>query len=284
MHPAITLRRMTRADLPFADDLRARAGWNQLPADWERMLAYEPDGCFVAEWAGTPAGTATTTRYRGELAWIGMVLVHPAFRRRGLGRALLEACVEYLGSVPCVKLDATPLGKPLYEQLGFVEELRLHRWEGKAPAPAGAKDSAVRAWEARWTPAVLELDRRAFGIERGAMLDALARDSSRALVCLGPDGHVKGYGMLRPGSRAHYLGPVVAESADVGCQLVEQLLSSVAGQVLYWDILEENTVAGTLAKRLGFASQRPLVRMLRGKNHCPGDPELQFGIGDPSTG
>ena len=106
---------MTPAELDFADSLRALAGWNQTRNDWQRLLAHEPRGCFVAEWNGALAGTATTTCYGTDLAWIGMVLVHPDYRRRGIGTALLQQCLDYLSGrgVRCIKLDATPLGRPV---------------------------------------------------------------------------------------------------------------------------------------------------------------------------
>src|SRR5215510_8173248 len=121
MNPSLHVRCLTQADLPFADSVRATAGWNQTRRDWERFLALEPNGCFLAEWNGAPAGTATTTVYGTELAWIGMVLVHPDYRRRGIGRALLEHCIEHLREreVRCIKLDATPAGKKVYDGLGF---------------------------------------------------------------------------------------------------------------------------------------------------------------------
>src|SRR6185436_14043087 len=117
MNPLLRLRLLTRDDLPFADSVRALAGWNQTIADWERFLTAEPDGCFLAEWNGVPAGTATTMVYGLALAWIGMVLVHPDHRRRGIGRALLVRCIEHLRGrgVRGIKLDATPAGKEVYD-------------------------------------------------------------------------------------------------------------------------------------------------------------------------
>ena len=58
-------------------------------------------------------GTVTSTKYAGDLAWIGMMLIHPRFRRLGIGRCLLCRCVEKLRqtSVKTIKLDATPLEK-----------------------------------------------------------------------------------------------------------------------------------------------------------------------------
>ena len=124
MSPPLHLRLMTANDLAFADSLRALAGWNQTRDDWRDLIALEPTGCFVAEWKGAPAGTATTTCYGKQVAWIGMALVHPECRRRGIGKALLNHCIAHLENrrIQCIKLDATPLGKTLYEQLGFRDE------------------------------------------------------------------------------------------------------------------------------------------------------------------
>ena len=63
MNRQLNLRLLTQADLPFADALRALVGWNQTIRDWQRFLALQPDGCFLAEWGGSPAGTATTICY-----------------------------------------------------------------------------------------------------------------------------------------------------------------------------------------------------------------------------
>src|SRR6266508_4054897 len=110
----VSVRRMTESDLPAADRLRAFAGWNQTPADWRLLLALEPGGCFVALRAGEMIGTVTTMTYGRALAWIGMMLVHPDHRRRGIGSSLMRQALEYLYAlgVPCVRLDATPAGRP----------------------------------------------------------------------------------------------------------------------------------------------------------------------------
>ena len=111
---ALQIQTMRRADIPFADSLRHIAGWNQLPADWERFLKMEPKGCFVATCQNNPVGTATTLTYDNKVAWIGMVLVHPNHRRKGIGRALLLKCIEHLRNlgIPSIKLDATPEPDP----------------------------------------------------------------------------------------------------------------------------------------------------------------------------
>src|SRR5207249_1685387 len=131
MKSKLILRHLRPEDLAFADSLRELAGWNQTLDDWRGLLELSPEGCFLAEWDGAPAGTITTICYGQELAWIGMLLVHPDFRGRGIGRALLARCVEHLkaAGIRAIKLDATPDGKMLYEQFGFREEGSIMRCE-----------------------------------------------------------------------------------------------------------------------------------------------------------
>ena len=106
---------MTKLDIPSRMRLKEIAGWNQTAQDWERFLTASPGGCFVAELDGEVCGTATTISYEGRFAWVGMVLVDPEFRGRGLGAKLLARAIEHLdaGKVSTIKLDSTPLGKPL---------------------------------------------------------------------------------------------------------------------------------------------------------------------------
>lgn len=285
MNPKIHLRLMTQADLAFADGLRALVGWNQTLHDWQRFLAHEPTGCFIAEWDGSPAGTATTTCYGTELAWIGMVLVHPDYRRRGIGLALLRHCLNYLRDIPCIKLDATPLGKPLYEQLGFQEEWSLRRWEGICAIPARPGSThKIQPWDASLADAVERLDQQAFGVSRRPMRERLAKESRLAVMGTGPDGTITGYGMLREGARALYLGPVTAESAAVGTILIAHLAAHADGRAIYWDVPDGNAAAVELARSLGLRPQRQLLRMYRGQNRSPGNLAALFAIADPAIG
>ncbi|MGH7959720.1 MAG: GNAT family N-acetyltransferase, partial [Opitutaceae bacterium] len=123
-HDDVALRVMRPGDVPYAHALRQIAGWNQTEHDWRGYLTYDPDGCFVAEVRGKPAGTATTIHYGRRFGWIGMVLVHPDYRRFGLGTRLLKRAITRLQQceVRCIKLDATPMGKKVYVPLGFVDE------------------------------------------------------------------------------------------------------------------------------------------------------------------
>jgi GNAT superfamily N-acetyltransferase len=116
------LRVMTPDDIPAGMRLKEISGWNQTRGDWERFLTASPQGCFVADISEGVRGTATTISYEGRFAWIGMVLVDPEWRGKGIGTKLLRKAIEHLDGcgLLSIKLDATPQGKPLYEKLGLA--------------------------------------------------------------------------------------------------------------------------------------------------------------------
>ena len=281
---------MADTDVPFADRIRDLAGWNQSLQDWKRLLRHDPHGCFVAEWNGRPAGTATTTSYSKELAWIGMVLVDPDVRRRGIGTALLMRCIEHLrqSGVNCIKLDATPLGKHVYDPLGFVSEWSLSRWQTTELSICPerietASDPGSRPLDSRDIGCVADLDAAAFGVARNRMLSILATQSATH-VRRDAAGRIVGYGMLRPGARAYYLGPIVAEDESSGIVLADNLLGSIPDRPLYWDIPDTNQAAIRVARRYGLHRQRTLTRMYLGENTRPGTRSAQWAIAAPEIG
>ncbi|HRQ88505.1 MAG TPA: GNAT family N-acetyltransferase [Bacteroidia bacterium] len=274
------LRLLAAADLDFAHGLSRQAGWNQTRRDWERFLHLAPDGCFLAMHDGQPAGTVTTTAYGRDIAWIGMVLVHPDFRRRGIGTVLLQRAIDCLREekgVACVRLDATPEGRPLYEGLGFRSEWGLRRWVREAAKihHVAHAETAMPGLDAGFS-----LDREIFGTDRGELLRSLAAGSDEGMVL--PDGS---FGLMREGARAHYLGPISAASAESGLAIATELISRCpSGRPIYWDLPDDNAAATELAAKLGFQPIRALTRMWLGDTAIPQDPQRIFGLADPGLG
>lgn len=245
---------MTLGDLPDALKLSAAAGWNQTLADWGLLIALEPERCLALEVDGKLAAAATLVCYETRLAWLGMVLTHPDYRRRGYARSLVSRALELAdaGGIETVKLDATEEGIGLYLSLGFEREQPIERWRGtgqKAARPVLDCDGDLKG--------IAELDRDAFPADRSRLLRLLmARDE-----CFTASG---GYLLQRPGSRASYLGPCVARTPVAAERLIRRCLSQT-NKPFFWDLLPENPGAVRLATNLGFHPDRRLTRMSRGK-------------------
>ena len=270
-------------DIPSVLPLQEQLRWNQTARDWERVLLLATGGSFAAFDGRQLIGTVTTIQY-ADLAWIGMMLVDPAYRRRGVGRRLMEAALAHLkgSGVKTIKLDATPAGRPLYEVFGFEPEALIERWERPGtsnPIEASEPVDGIGAAELK------HLDQLAFRGDRSALLPLLIADS-----CVPPithrnsGGELDGYALARDGSNAFYIGPVVARTADCGLWLLDQMLDELRGRNVYIDV---NTGFGLAPKTLGergFRKQRDLTRMWLGSASGGGISNMIFAIAGPELG
>ena len=300
MRASIVVRRLTTADVPFGLALSTAANWNQLEADWRRVVTLEPYGCFVASLDGRDVGTVSAVVF-DSVAWIGLMLVDPSVRRRGVGRALMEHALAWLEQrqVATVRLDATPLGQPLYEQLGFTVDYLLDRFAGaprfgpqftpRPPPPCVVQlASEVRHASETHRPSQLadndptrfrstseataeleQFDRAISGASRGGFLAALASEwPEETRFALGERDEqaerLLGVRMARRGRAATLVGPCLAIEPSVGEYLLSEALARFVGEPVFVDIPREHSAARRLAESAGLAVQRPLARMTRG--------------------
>jgi hypothetical protein len=260
-------------------------------------------------------GTVTTTTYGTKLAWVGMMLVHPEHRRKGIATQMMELALGYLKTrgIQCVKLDATPAGRPLYEKLGFVMDSSLTRCrraavgehaasylpDGSTSSPQSSPpgeqrektsvlgrecslDSPRDLRPSDW-PAVEDIDAAALGARRSPLLHDLARGCLRALVWP-PDGPISGWGLFRAGSTADYLGPIECLTDEAFTALSWFLVRSAATRNVIWDVPDDHLLARNTAQALGFAPVRPLTRMYLGTKISAPAPQTLFAIAGPAVG
>jgi GNAT superfamily N-acetyltransferase len=263
METVIRIRAMTVADIRFGMRLKAQAGWNQVEADWRRLLDLEPGGCFVAELDGIPAGTVTTCRF-GPVAWVAMMLVDQASRRLGIGRALMRHALEELDSAGArtIRLDATPLGRPLYESLEFVADASFARHVGVLP-PADGPPKPGERLSAAMLDAVAALDLEVMGTDRARLLRRLVDEHPDSLQVAVEADEVAGYLLARPGSSARRIGPCIA-GARAGPLLLADARRRYAGEPVTIDIPVDNAPALELASSWGLGQTGLLTRMTRG--------------------
>jgi hypothetical protein len=282
---SLVLRPLREEDIPFGMSLKEAAGWNQTESDWRRLLSLRPGGCFAAEWAGRPAGTVTTIDY-GGIGWIGMLLVSPDVRRRGVGSGLLRGALESLVDVPTVRLDATPLGEGLYERHDFEAEAVIERRARPGGLPAVPPPSAgvdLRPFEDADLRAAAEMDADAFGASRQALLAAWREAlPSRALAAEG-DGRLRGFILARPGTRADHIGPLVAEGPDVARALLSGVLASTDGGAII-DVPAGDAAWLRFVEGSGFRLERRLTRMRHGSLRLARLPGLLRATAGPEVG
>jgi len=281
------LRTMTMLDVPAGVRLNQIAGWNQTGSDWERFLRVSPGGCFVAELNGQVCGTVTTISFQSRFAWIGMVLVDPQHRGRGIGTNLLKRAIRHLDDqkISTVKLDATPQGKPLYEKLGFVAEYEIERWTLHRPPPDAPKSFGhAELTSVLLLDSILKTDREIFGADRSFLLESLDQDAPVFTLGVCDSGVLRSYGLGRRGLFADHLGPWMANDRPAARDLLGLFLARSSRETIVVDGLKSNNIAGDLLRLFGFTYSRPLTRMYRGPNKYRGRPDVLCAILGPEFG
>ena len=261
---AIEIRPLTSRDIDGALTLSSTAGWNQQVADWRMLLQIAPAGCFAAVHESRIVGTAIGIDY-GAFGWIAMMLVEPAYRNQGLGAQLLESAMNAIPPGHPIRLDATPLGRPLYQRYGFVDERMLTRFV-REPGPECAPAPEIGRPRRNVTPADLrkiqERDVAVFGANRRTLLDwALGTAPGYAHVIEEEHGYAYCFG--RHGRLFAQVGPVVAADERAAVALAAASLAAIRTRAVV-DAFEDEPGAFTeWLRSSGFERQRPLYRMCR---------------------
>jgi GNAT superfamily N-acetyltransferase len=263
------IRLLAIEDLDDAFALSATSGWNQRLDDWRMLLRLAPAGAFAALSDARIVGTAIGIDYTG-FAWIAMMLVDPAYRGRGVGRRLLEAAMSVVPSHCPIRLDATPLGRPLYQRYGFEDEAMLSRHVADVSSSRLAFASEALDGSAGVRPLttadldiVIERDSETFGGNRGAVLEWALQGAPQYAHIVQNDGGLTHYCLGRRGRLFDQIGPVVAGREDIAQALVRAAGSAADDRPVAVDAFDSRTGFTAWLGTHGFHIQRPLFRMCR---------------------
>jgi GNAT superfamily N-acetyltransferase len=261
---ALEIRPFNLADVPFGMLLTDGEEWHRTAPDWVRLVRLEPDGVFKAVADGIPAGTAGSLTM-GRFAWIHSVIVLKELRHRGIGEALMRACLGFVDrrGIPCTKLDGVPGTEPFYARFGFIEEFPSWRLlsDGAAGTPKAAR------LEARDHPAVFAFDRAMTGLDRSRVLEALLAEYPDRAFLVRRRGRVRGYLLVRRGEWRDPIGPWVADPADPGvaADLLQSALASTRGKTFRMCVGGYHGDALKIAEEMGFTRPDHSTRMYRGQ-------------------
>jgi ribosomal protein S18 acetylase RimI-like enzyme len=234
-------------------DTAMQEGWITDRQELEFILKSYSEGCLVFFCAGQPAGFITAIRYV-KSAWIGNLLVLPAYRKRGIGRALIEKVLHGLDSDACetVWLTASADGAHLYRSLGFTEIDRVERWRG-ATRLRLPEDRALQ------TNSVAAVDAIGWGDHRPAIYESLQK--SRAVFA--------GKASFLAWSAAadlRHIGPWGACCREAAADLLAATIRVDGDEInTVLDVPATNIYAGELLQLKGFIISGATQLMYRGR-------------------
>ncbi len=272
------LQALTPQALAQLQQLVVDSHWNQLPADWALFYSLgaiyvvrDAEGVIVASSAVLPMGSSLGGA--AQVSWISMVLVSPALRGHGLGRAVFARCLAQVQSKDRVPmLDATPQGEALYAQFGFEPTWRFTRWRRPQNTTAMSglpADTSIHYLQ--------QLDQQALGFDRHALLSGMAeREGARCVR------HAEASALLRPGRTAVHIGPMHATQEVEGAALL-QAIAAALPDALVVDVPQGRSRMEATLNATGFAPERPFARMVRasGLKLAPTQTDIVQAVAGP---
>lgn len=282
------IRRLEADDLKSCTELSVDRKWWPERDKWALLIdASEAYGVDAPDGRGL-AGTIVLTRWGADRAAIGMVLVATRYGRQGLGRALMEHALSVAGDGVAVSLFATDSGKSMYEKLGFKPVRRNIAFRGRfgarpkakfgkrgeAPADAAGLPGNVRVATEADLPAILTLDRKAYGADRERILSRLPAFAEQMIVLEGSDG-IAAYAALWRTEAWAVIGPLVApDGATARCLVTE--LAEHASVPVRVDLDPDRPELPGWVRGCGLMPAEYTVLMTRGDRTPCGTPEHVF--------
>ncbi len=233
--------------------------WPYRAEDWAFAAALGRG--FAVETDGRLVGTALWFPYGADHASAGMIIVAAEAQRQGIGARLMAALLADAAGRTII-LNSTVEGEALYTRLGFVPYGMVYQHQMVLQAAPEIDVSVpLRAARPDERAALIALDRAAAGMDRTALLDALAAVGDMLVV--DREGDVTGYACVRRWGRGYVIGPVVAGDAQDARALIATLAARHVGDFVRTDVTAASALGPWLAT-IGLPQVGQVVSMSRG--------------------
>lgn len=256
----IEMRSADRADLDTVLDWAAAEGWNPGLGDAEAFFAADAEGFFVATENGAPIAAISVVNHNPDFAFLGLYIVLPAHRGRGIGLNLWNHALEHAGA-RTVGLDGVPDQQSNYAASGFEHAGGTTRFSGAVTA---ADVPTIRPASPDDISALIAAEGAASGTSKPAYLTAWFQGSDlRQTLLLERGGKIAGFATVRKCREGAKIGPLLARDTDDAEALIRQASGLYEGDITL-DVPAASTGLAALCARLDMTPGFETARMYRG--------------------
>ncbi|MGG1658768.1 GNAT family N-acetyltransferase [Brevibacillus sp. NRS-1366] len=274
---------LSETDIPDLIALSDSVGWDYEEAELRTILSIGSVFGHKDE-SDQLVSCSAIIRYEESLATIGMVIVHAACRGYGLGRDLMQACIDFVSDETAIMLVATAEGQPLYESLGFVTAEYIHKCLSDHFAPAreemleAADEPALYPMKHDDLADVIELDGQAVGSRRSLFLQTRMKQAKTCIAAKDASGKMVGYGFAVLGPVNLVIGPIVALDSALAIRILSQLTKGHTGKVRI-DVPDGQEAFLSYLQQNGFQKVAEPPVMVANTDRLPSRNGTYFGIG-----
>ncbi|AEL24939.1 GNAT family N-acetyltransferase [Cyclobacterium marinum] len=275
----LKLKKLDKKGLNILVDWAATEGWNPGKYDFEVFWETDPDGFCGFYFEGELIAGGAIISYNNEYGFMGLFIVRPDFRGKGIGEKLWYLRRDLLkgrlleGAV--IGMDGVEAMQPFYEKGGFEIAFRDERY-----ACTGKKYNAsqyVSLIDSQDFEMVRVYDLKCFGFDRKTFLKHwLKIPNSNSFKFMEGD-ELRGYALIRKVEDGFKIGPLFADSDKIAEELYKACLNCAEGQSVFLDIPVTNKGAVSLVEKYNAKYVFECARMYHGKGRKP-DMHHVYGV------
>ena len=262
------IRDMRRDEIDTAIEWAAEEGWNPGLDDAEVFWQTDPKGFIALERNRELIGSGSITAYNSDFGFMGLFIVKPEYRSKGLGAKLWyhrrDKLLGRLKKGATIGLDGVFELQSFYTKGGFKFSHRNLRMEGIASRADYSKD--VRKVTPDDFERIIGFDKEFFGFERKTFLDGWLKAKHASSFMYVEDSEIKGYGVVRKCRTGFKIGPLFVADFERADELFRALSSVAAGESIYLDVPEVNESARRLAEEYKMKESFGTARMYYGES------------------
>ncbi len=229
----------------------AREGWNPGPNDAEIFYQTDPKGFYGFYDQDELIAGGAIISYSGKFGFMGLFIVQPGLRSKGLGQQLWyqrrDLLLSRLNPGAGIGMDGVVAMQPFYNKGGFEMAFRSERYRrfGSLFAP----EPNVESIDEKNLQQIIDYDTHCFGFPRPEFLMRWLKISSSFKFCYVEQGTIRGYAVLRKVIEGFKIGPLFADNAMIAETLYRTCLSSAEGEAVFLDAPEVNLAAFKMLKK-----------------------------------
>lgn len=267
-HDLYTLRPLQNFDIEEVYSCYKEVGWEGSQSEWIGHILYAKNSSFVLIHKEKVVGVALALLFQSKARLAG-VFISPNHRNQGLGKKISEHLISYVREQGYTQLglEATELGKPLYEKLGFRATHKILSL-AKAPSPI-LEYNPPPLCEERDLAHVQELDERAFGGHRGEYIRKAFYEENSLIFLSKEHGNIDGFVICTDLENNQIrIGPWVQENEKNARAFLSRVLSTLhplKKDKIVIHVAENHPRAISLLHDLNFQLQETSLHMVMGK-------------------
>ncbi|PEX93610.1 GNAT family N-acetyltransferase [Bacillus cereus] len=165
--------------------------------------------------------------FTNSFSSIGMLIVHPNFQGRGIGRMLLNKCLEHTHPNQPIVLIATKAGEPLYTSCGFQTVSTIHRFEKQTSKTTTSLTQQVNEKDLR---PLISLDQIATGTNRSLLYSLLLPRVVHSFK-IERDDCIEAFSLCIQKGNILCINPLIAKQEEDAIQLLKKICECWNGTV-----------------------------------------------------